>query len=435
MISHANGGQMTNSPPSNVKTGLVSTRERIPCEPLGPDEAARVLVTGIDTLNFSMQANFPTTELHDTLASLKAEAQDNDKPLPAVIMMSDGTEDYRFEVRPNGGRGIEYIIGNDLMVLCFGRSPRAKGTRPNIMAELKSESLWHHGVDNLVSRVFMILREFDAELLNIKPSRADLCCDILLRKSDWHERLRQGMVTRAQIIDPHFIRGRLSGFSIGRGKCSARLYDKPFEIACAGGKKVWFFDVWGIDQVPDGHVVIRVEFQLRREFMKERRIDTLRDLREKTPALWAYLTKRWLRLVDDASKHHTMQDVLPWWEVVQHARAEFQDAMPAVRREAIKADKTKLAQGLLGYAESYIAMMLENVDLKDGGDLDQESIYKMAVEDALRHVRRTPRETTNRIKRKQVKRQRASTNFKPHTGAPDHPTIESEDHQLSGHSS
>lgn len=410
---------MTNSPPSNVKVGAVAESAADRSAPLGPTEAARVLATGIDTFNFSMQVNFPDKELHNKLACLKSEAQDNENKLPVTLAVADGAQDLRLQVYPGGGNGMEYLIGNDQMVLSFSRSERARGTRPSVMVELKSEPLWHHGFDPMVERVLSIIRGLRGGIVNIKPSRADLCCDVLIRESDWHEQLRHSMVTRAHKLDPHVMRRRLSGFSIGTGIVSARLYDKPFEIECKGGGKRWFFKVWGVDAAPGGHLIVRVEFQLRREWLKNFGVDTMADFREKLPALLAYLTRRWLRLVDDASKHHTMQAVLPWWEVIQNQTMQVQHATPAVRREAIAADKLRVSQGLVGYLEAMTAILLEGVDLNDDGSLDPHSVAQMAIEQALRETYRTSGEFTRRVKRKQAKRHRSTTKFNADYGAND----------------
>src|SRR5690606_11582440 len=107
---------------------------------------------------------------------------------------------------------------------------------------------------------------------------------------------------RAAQVSPHLTHRKLTGFSIGKGQLSARLYDKPEEIA-SKSKKFWMYDVWGVESVARDHRVIRVEYQHRREALRELGVDSFADLVEKLDRLWAYDTGSWLRLVDDASKH------------------------------------------------------------------------------------------------------------------------------------
>ena len=98
------------------------------------------------------------------------------------------------------------------------------------------------------------------------------------------------------------------------------------------------YTVWGLDQVPAGCRVIRVEYQLRREALVGFGLDAYDDLERYLPNLWASLTQNWLRVVKDASKHATRQRVMPWWEVVQAAVPGAQEAQPLIRAKAVGGD-------------------------------------------------------------------------------------------------
>jgi hypothetical protein len=46
------------------------------------------------------------------------------------------------------------------------------------------------------------------------------------------------------------------------------------------------FDVWGIEEVHEGMKAVRVEFQARREFLKEVKMNTVEDLLTRSHEMW-----------------------------------------------------------------------------------------------------------------------------------------------------
>ena len=63
---------------------------------------------------------------------------------------------------------------------------------------------------------------------------------------------------------------KLQTIEIGTRKSQimARLYDKPLEIRERSNKD-WMFDVWKLNTVPEGTRIIRCEYQLKREAIKD----------------------------------------------------------------------------------------------------------------------------------------------------------------------
>ena len=86
--------------------------------------------------------------------------------------------------------------------------------------------------------------------MKIKPSRVDLCADILLDEKLWTKDLIDYRVTRSNYASQHFTNNQLTGIVIGKGHMMARLYDKPLEIK-QKKKKEWMYDIWGISTVPE----------------------------------------------------------------------------------------------------------------------------------------------------------------------------------------
>src|SRR5690606_40889246 len=133
------------------------------------------------------------------------------------------------------------------------------------------------------------------------------------------------------------------------------------------------YPIWGIEAVPEGFVVVRVEYQFRRERLKEFGCETFQDLLDALPGLWAYGTRIWLRIVDDPSLHHTQQTVLPWWEMVSNGFAGAQEAEPLVRRIALDAEFRHLRDLALGALGSIVAVLLEDEEIDPECPLDRDS--------------------------------------------------------------
>lgn len=388
---------MTNSPPSNVN----------PCPELGPSEPARVLASGIDRLNLSAYLRWGDTGLFELLAEWKALAQSVSDGAPLSVHV-DGLGLVVYEVKPNGSNGHEWVIVNREHAITLGRWQEPK-QRPSASVDIRSEALWTHGPDAALDRALSLFRSFGASIERLLPSRVDMCVDVLVRERDWRFELQDQFVTRARQLAAYRSNATLSGFSIGSGDISARLYDKPLEIA-SKSKKLWMYPIWGIDQVPPDHRVIRVEFQLRREALKELGLVAWDDVPAKLPGLWAYCTTKWLRLVDDPALHHTQQTLLPWWEVVANGFAGSQGATPLVREEAVEADLVRNAQQAIGNLISVLALLSAR-PVGDRETRPARPVLRRAFWEAMRLVDLTDEELTDRLRSKQAR------HWRPKAGA------------------
>lgn len=97
---------MTNSPPANVKPGL------------RPDEAARALTSGIDTLALAIQLRWPGPAMFERLAELKsrAKAEESGEPITLDVPTLEGAA-MTFVVKPNGTNGYEWLlVGQEMSV-------------------------------------------------------------------------------------------------------------------------------------------------------------------------------------------------------------------------------------------------------------------------------------------------------------------------------
>lgn len=109
-----------------------------------------------------------------------------------------------------------------------------------------------------------------------------------------------------------------SGYSFGRGNLMIRIYDKLLEIDHS--QKIWFRDLWKKHGWDGESSVTRVEFQMRREFLKSMQVDTMQDLEVKLADLWAYVTN-WLTLRDPNPKdrNRSRWPLKPFWDLVSKA--------------------------------------------------------------------------------------------------------------------
>ncbi len=384
---------MTISPPSNVK---------------GTDPTPRVLAHGIDSLVVSLDVLWDNDATFRLLTELQRDAAEQAEELPGRVECADGTGPWVFNLLPYGAGGYAWLMSSHALMLKVMHKPEPT-SRPNVVAEFRSEALWTHGPAAMVDRVQSILAACGARVVTMKASRVDVAVDVLVPESVWHLGLLDHFVTRASARVPHLHHQQLQGFSLGKGATSARLYDKPLEIAQKSGK-VWMFDVWSLDAVPDGCRVIRVELQLRRESIKQLGLSTPADVFAALPNLWAYGTAKWLRVVDDASKHHTQQTVEPWWTIVQAGVTGAQDAHPLIRVKAVEHDRRKLLQQLRGYVTSLIALELGGEMIGDREVLDAESHLAIVFE-GLRREGWDDEAFTDDVKRKQAKHMRADEAF------------------------
>lgn len=379
---------MTNSPPSSVRV----------CDPLAPDDPARVLAGGVDRLDLSLYMRWRSGAWFEELTRAKQEAQANNEPAPIIVETPDGPA--AFAVQTTGAEGHEWIIKNQHYTMSIGNWLEPK-QRPSVSLSVRSEALWHVGVRDSVARMVRMLQALGAELEPIKVSRLDPCVDILLRESDWRRDIEAGLVTRARDINPYTQHRELTGFAIGKNDIAARFYDKPVEIA-RQSRKVWMFDIWGTDAPPEEHRIIRIEFQLRREKIKRLGVDRLDQLDDRLPGIWAYCVTKWLRVAENASLHHTQQRLRPWWPVVQNGFPGSQGAEPIVLSRAVNADRELLSNQVLGCLASLTALRVQ-VPLGPDDRLPMKLMLRDALLEALQTAEWDEDEFSRRIRAKQAK--------------------------------
>lgn len=337
------------------------------------ESGCRILASGIDSLVLAINVEWSDQCCFKRLAGLKEVAKATDDDAADVLRWGEPPQCWHFNVRAHGVGGYEWLLISREMSLKVGNWFGLR-LRPCVMVEIRSETLWALGVEGAVNRVQEILKALGArKIVSIQPSRVDLCTDVLLLEESWSLMLLDCFVTRAHMIAPRLLRKQLSGFSLGSEQVMGRIYDKDLEIRTKS-RKIWMYDIWGVKPKPPGCRVIRVEFQLRREALKQLKCGSWSECLTALNSVWAYCTKKWLRVVKDSQLHHTQQETLSWWTIVSGSFMGIQTGNPAVRKKAIQQDLRKLSAQSIGTLHS-IASVLAKTDLEKDGDISSPAEY------------------------------------------------------------
>lgn len=162
---------------------------------------------------------------------------------------------------------------------------------------------------------------------------------------------RDRFVCRASRLNTREDGEAWTGFEFGRrktGTVTARIYDKSRQVAESGYD--WWPEVWG-SRYDRTLPVIRAEFELGRQALREFRLDSAADVIVGAPGAWAALTADWLTLRrPTADLTRSRWPVAEEWERIRAATF----AESAVGLERVKAGRhqgslRKLAPGLVGY--------------------------------------------------------------------------------------
>ncbi|MEI2815390.1 MAG: hypothetical protein V9E99_02865 [Microthrixaceae bacterium] len=128
----------------------------------------------------------------------------------------------------------------------------------------------------------------------------------------------------------------------------ARIYDKTLQIEQKGLD--WWPMIWG-ERFDRSKQVLRVEFEVGRQGLKEFGIDSPQDGLEMAPEMWASVTESWLSYRSPSTDQtRSRWPVAPEWVSVQHASLRGGvvgiDRVRAARR---KGELQRLVPALVGY--------------------------------------------------------------------------------------
>jgi len=348
-----------------------------------PANVNNILASGVDTLVISLNIDWRDTALFAILDEVKEKAKQYSLDYAGHLQHFNPEEVWPFTIKPHGTKGFSWIlIGSDFSYKIANSS--APGSRPNAMIEIRSESLWRLGPEEVIKIALSLIEANGGHIIEAKPSRVDLCVDFLMPEALWSSDLMEYAVTRASDFAPYYRFKKLTGIRIGKGVISARLYDKPLEIQ-QQSRKVWMFDIWRLKDVPKGKKIIRIEFQLRREVLRDLKIKNIDDLFQKIDGAWAYCTKSWLKFQDRPGLHHTQRSILKWYEEIQDGFQGIQGATPLVREKAFSMDKKRLMQQANGLITSIHAIDQEVKRVDRDKPVNMEDCINSYINEVRKH--------------------------------------------------
>ena len=277
-------------------------------------QTTSLLRVGIDSLYLSYHCTL-SAEMAIRLKALKELAQSKDPDNQKLAQLSLG--DHLFEVRDRGRFPSEFILVDrwyriEVAGLNAERAPLA-------YVKIASEPLTFEGPERVEEDLRSVIEALGLIEGSPNVSRVDLCADFVTSLDIGRIQIRE-WVTRARTFSQHSVSNKFSGWSIAVGSdLSARLYNKILELEKSG--KTYLLQIWsdlGWDQVQD---VWRLEFQYRREVLRQLEVKSFLDLLTLLGGLWHYSTHDWLRLTcpDPVDQTQTRWATHPAWQVLQGA--------------------------------------------------------------------------------------------------------------------
>ncbi len=312
--------------------------------------APRILACNVDGLDLALDviwgANWP--KLADDLEAAKIGAAGT----KGVVWRSTSLGPCL--ALPAGKRPIyRYHLKVTSLHLWLSRQAKPMEKTPNVLVSFGSDGLWHRGVAESVASVGQLIEELGGTVRRNKASRVDLCADLLVQEGLSEGFLRSHYVGQARHITTHGGVHSLATFYVGSGKpIQCRIYDKTREIRESSGK-YWLFEVWGVDESAE---VWRVEFQLRRNALRQYGILEVECLYDLAGGIWRDLTENWMALRVPGGENVSRRKVHPLWALVQSCADRFGPAIEIRRdfdwrsRASAKWYRSHIAGCFLGYA-------------------------------------------------------------------------------------
>lgn len=339
------GGQTTIRPPAKISK---TTNKKL-----------KILCSGVDTLYLSLNVFWKDLSFFDKLDHAKARANRKDKDICFPILHQKLLIEYLFNIRPFGAQGYEWLIYNRDYSLRIGNWATPQN-RPSIRIQFHSRTLWLNGLKKSIVFILRLIKQLGGKIHSIMTSRLDLCIDTLFPIKTWDKKLIDKSVTRSRHAGMYFNNKKLTGITFGKGHIHARFYDKPLEIE-QKSKKYWFYDqVWKMDEIPEGYKLIRIEFQLQREIIKDLGLNKLGQLYRLLNNTWAYCTGDWLKFQNNPGKQSHQKKTYPWWKTIQTGFTITNPTKdPLIRCKKINPDKKLLFSQSFGTMSSLFALETE----------------------------------------------------------------------------
>lgn len=328
------GGNSSGAPPSNTA----------PANYISACSGITILRYGVDSLYLSYPGAL-SHQWEQRLDGLKLTARANEDKDRATAQVK--IADHLFEVMPQGQGRFAYVLADNWFRISLASS--SSKSLPMGYVQFASAMLTALGVVQAEKELRHIINTFGLVREEPNISRVDLFVDFI-SSHDMHAWPAEAWVTRAQKIGTHHVNRRFSGWSIGPGgTISARLYDKTLELVKSGKdylKPLWAMGGWQEDQT-----VWRLEFQFKREALKELGVRKVQELLPNLGGLWRYASSSWLRLtLPSDDNNQTRWPTHPLWTCLSSLPWDKTPSptLERVRKERIPSDESLFINGIGG---------------------------------------------------------------------------------------
>lgn len=339
----------------------------------------KVLLSGVDTLEIGYGINeYINKAAFDELKLAKEAAQSthNKNDLSGVVF-----EGMPFMVNRKAGNMSTYVMQNNDLIVSIYDKPNGGKFFPEVRVKFLSEYLWEKGWQTALNDTDKWVKGW-TNVKETKPSRVDYCCDLDIKLPNLSPELNE-VVTRTRkkstygtLEQANRYRNGLvqTGYSFGNDPILFRMYDKSKEIEIS--KKEWFRKLWQYDGS-----VTRFEFQCRRDYLKEYKINSIKELVDYTPDLWKNLTEKQIRLTTATYNQHEQGNTkraenTDYWKLVSSADFGLEKGIDRMYQSIPKLRQLK--QQFRGLAVSLAAWTTDNTT--DGRDV-LEYIYRDIISD------------------------------------------------------
>jgi hypothetical protein len=281
---------------------------------------------------------------YERLAVEKEMMRQSKSRKPMLIKL--GSEEFMMAGHGTAS-GFPFLIENEAFSIQFGEF-----NKPNFHVTYRSIALWHQGAQVLherfltwASSVGMSPYEYE------KLSRVDLTFDYCLPDIDFDE---DSFVTSFSKDNQHRKDRKVQTFTFGEGDLGLTVYNKCEEIV-EKSHKVWFYELWRMDEN-----VWRIEWRVRKEWLRRFGIRTFEDLKERQGDLLRVLVNdhTTLRIQSDDS-NRSRWPLHPLWQNLQIHAAQMEGLgvvrelnMPALLDERMM----RITISLYGYMKRIAAI-------------------------------------------------------------------------------
>jgi hypothetical protein len=322
--SEGQGGEPSNTPPNTRQSPKESQGNRHSATP------GRVVPGGFDWLKVSCYGDWDVRRWQGLIASLEAAKLKSQQA--GQVGTLDGPDGGYLVVKPGGVRkgmmGGCWVVAYEGITFIVADRPDAHATIPNVVVDIPSLVLMRLGHWEAWRLARRVLAGLGFELHRTSVSRADLALDLVLptrsfvslaAAGKWVKRAREGKsYWKGELLN-------IATLELGTDPIMLRIYDKRLEMMRNGveeEKVELMLERWGGD-VPHA---TRIEFEVKREFLRGRNINTVEELFAAAADLAAYLCDEWIRFTldvpDRENRNQGRAAVHPLWVKVQEGFAE-----------------------------------------------------------------------------------------------------------------